>query len=436
MKMMKEMDENRKMDELRRREEEEKRQKEREEDKAEIKSMAKEVTDGVKKEVMEAMKPWQERTVVLEENTAMVGEEVRRMAGELRELKEREGEKVRNLVGEVKELREKLESKQESRSYAATVEHSGRRPAVPALTGANSVPIGGGVRLEQEERQRIRGLFSHARKVIGLRPIERSHVDKVNKRLEEVEGESEKERQERAKMQAVKDFFKYEMRMRPDDMEKLEIVKIFPPAKDEWDVLYVELATMELAQFAMAFTAYMRRGTVGEDRVEVVKYVPRDIYTRFRAVNALGNQARIESGKSINFRVTFGMDDFILQHKQKGSKGWGPPLPLPADLPAVEHHLHLPRGTRSPGEAPGRPALAPTPEQARKRDREGSPTGSTPPTKKTDLENAVLVGSPTITPPRPGAGLLAAPAGLQGSITDIQASTPIATKTRSQKAQK
>ena len=226
---------------------------------------------------------------------------------------------------------------------------------------------------------------------------------------------------------------KDEMRMKKEDIEKLTIKKIFPPAKDDWDVLYVELASMEMAQFATAFTAYMRRGTVGQDRVEVVKYVPRDLYTRFKAVNSLGNQARIESGKDISFRVTFGTDDFILQHKPKGRRGWGPPLPLPADLPPVEHHLHLPRGARSPGEAPGRPALTPTPE-ARKRDREAvSPSGNSPPLKKADLEQAVLVSSPTITPPRPGEGLLAAPTGLRGTITDIQSSTPSAPKTRAKK---
>ena len=61
---------------------------------------------------------------------------------------------------------------------------------------------------------------------------------------------------------------------------------------------------------------------------------PRDLFTRFKAVTALGNQARIESEKTINFRMSFGSEDFILQQKPKGSRGWGPPLPLPAGLPA------------------------------------------------------------------------------------------------------
>ena len=443
-KFMEEMEENRKIDERR-------RQEERKEDKKEIKAMAKEITDGVKKEMMEAIKPWQERTVVVEENTAVIGEEVkrlaeeirgmkekegeevRRLAGEVTQLKEKEGEEVRRLAGVVTQLKEKLETRPEAMSYAARVEQGSRRPAAAVFTGANSMPLGGGDMEEQEEKKRIREMFGHARKVIGLKPIDRKHVEKVNERLEEVESESEKERQERAKLQAVEDFLKYEMRMKPEDIEKLTIKKIFPPAKDEWNVLYVELETMEMAQFATSFTTYMRRGTVGQDRVEVVHYVPRDLYTRFRAVNKLGNQARIESDKNISFRVTFGTDDFIMQHKPKGRRGWGPPLPLPADLPPVEHHLHLPRGVRSPGEAPGRPARTP---EARKRDREAvSPSGDTPPPKKSlgeELADAELVGSPTITPVKAGEGLLAS-AAVRGRVTSVSSSTPIRPVTRSNK---
>ena len=208
-----------------------------------------------------------------------------------------------------------------------------------------------------------------------------------------MEGETEEEKKERAKMGAVMQFFKDEMRMKAEDIAALGIVKIFPPAKDDWNTLYVELATWEMARFARTFTTYMRRGTVGEDQVQVVNYVPQDLYARYRAVNALGNKMRQESDTKISFRVTFGREDFILQTKARGSLGWGPPLPLPADLPAFERHVHLPRGPRSPGEAPGRPAL--TPEQYRKRVREGgSPSGTSPLAKRLEEASHNLATTP------------------------------------------
>ena len=210
------------------------------------------------------------------------------------------------------------------------------------------------------EKERVRGLLAGARKVIGLKPINRRHVEQMDRRLEDVEGETRDEREKRAKYDAVILFFKEEMRMRDEEIEKLDIVRIFSPAREDGETLYVELASWEMAQFALSYTKYMRRSTEGQDRVEVVKYVPRDLYRRFRAINALGHQARLDSNRSINFRVTLGEDDFVLQQKPRGRLGWGPPLPLSADLPAFEHHLT--RGPRSPGKAPGRPTLTPRKE--------------------------------------------------------------------------
>ena len=36
-------------------------------------------------------------------------------------------------------------------------------------------------------------------------------------------------------------FFDKEMRIRGEDMTKLKIIKIFTPAREVWNVLYVEL---------------------------------------------------------------------------------------------------------------------------------------------------------------------------------------------------
>ena len=421
MKVLKEMEgnkhreeERRLEEEARRKSEEERRLKERREDKEERMINAREMKEGVRKEMLEAMAPWQERTVRVEESTAVLGEEMKRMAEQM------------------KEMKEKLVTRSE-RSFASVTEHGGlqvdgARPGGArhggAATGANMTPIGGGRTAglpEVREKERICGLLGQARRVVGLRPIDKRHVEQTKRRLEEKEGETEEEKEKRAKEGAVMLFLKAEMKMKEADLKELEIVKIFAPVKEEWNTLYVELATSEQAGFLLSFTTYLRRGTTGEDRLEAIKYIPRDLFVRFKAITALGNKARIESGNTINFRVGFGSEDFVLQQKPRGSRGWGPPLPLPADLPAFEHHVALPRGDRSPGEAPGRPALTPE-QQPRKRDREGaSPSGNTPSPKR--LEGAVLVGDATITPVKAGEGLLAAAAGVMDTTGHVYSIT-------------
>ena len=401
---------------------EERRQEERREDKESMKDMIKtelkDVANVVKKEVEDAMQPWKDRTLRVEESTAEIGEEVRRLAAELRGIKEQ------------------VASRQEERSYAGVVGNGRARPdnggQHGVATGANAVPISGTGREDQEEKARIQELLGHARRIVGLKPIDKRHVEHTKKRLEELEGETEEEKEKRAKKEAVMFFLKAEMKMKENDLKELEIVKIFAPAREEWNTLYVELASWEQASFLLSFTTFLRRGTTGEDRLEVIKYIPRDLFARFKAITALGNQARLDSGKTVNFRVSFGIEDFILQQKPRGSQGWGPPLPLPSHLPAFEHHIHGPRGARSPGQAPGRPALTPEQQDRRKRGREGgSPSGNTPSPKRQG--EVVLVSEATITPVKPGEGLLAAvitpDIGSFDSITSVTPATPTSQET-------
>ena len=83
-------------------------------------------------------------------------------------------------------------------------------------------------------------------------------MEHVKRRLEEVEGETEVEKAERAKKGAVMMFLKHELCMKKEDIEELGIVKIFSPARDKWNTLYVELATWEMAEFTRSFTTFMR----------------------------------------------------------------------------------------------------------------------------------------------------------------------------------
>ena len=68
---------------------------------------------------------------------------------------------------------------------------------------------------------------------------------------------------------------------------------------------------------------------------------------------------------------------------------------MPEDLPGIEHQL--PRGSRSPGEAPGRRPLNSEQERINKRGQPASPsTGLSPPNKKSAEEELEAYIHPSI----------------------------------------
>ena len=183
-----------------------------------------------------------------------------------------------------------------------------------------------------------------------------------------MEDMSEDELWKAALESAVEMFLDKEMRIRGDDFAKINIVKIFPPAKDERNVLYVELESKQEADFIYTFTQYMRRDVQGDGKPEVQLYVPKQMYKRFMAINLLALRIRENSGRKVGTRITLGKDDFILQQRSKvdRKKGWGDAVPLPDDLPEIE--MSMRRGPLSPGEAPGRSPLTPEREDSRRED--------------------------------------------------------------------
>ena len=85
-------------------------------------------------------------------------------------------------------------------------------------------------------------LLRNARRVLGFKPIDKVHVEQCMRRVEQDEENlSKEEAWERAKEKAVSEFLKYEMKMKEDDIEQLKTVMIYPPAKEDWNVLYVML---------------------------------------------------------------------------------------------------------------------------------------------------------------------------------------------------
>ena len=292
-----------------------------------------------------------------------------------------------------------------------------------------------------QEQEATNKVFSSAAKVIGFKPIDKVHVEHIMRRQkEEMQHRSEEDQWQEALSSAVKLFLEKEMRIKEDKYSRLEIVKIFPPAKDDWNVLYVEFKTKKQADLVYTYTQYMRKNVQGEGKPEVQMYVPKVLYNRFRVINLMAFRIRQESQKTISTRVTMGQDDFVLQQRCKSERGmgWGDPVSLPTNLQEIEWSLQ--RGPLSPGEAPGRSLQTPEQDDSKKRKDRSSPSSpgssKSPASKLITLQEKIaaaeLVSDCRVKTPPPGMGLLAAPQC--GSVTNIQGqSTPSRLQTLSEK---
>ena len=335
----------------------------------------------MEKMMKEMVKPIEKRTIELEENMASVQDEVKKLTLEVKELKERETKKTEEKAIGERELKEK-DDKEPTLSWAKV---AGR-----GAQGVKEARRRSGVQPSEEQEERVRIAFAAAKLTVGLRPITREVVKEHRMKRDEYgvnEGKSEEQKETDAREAACREFFKKEMKMTDDDIDSMSVERIFAPNKDDLDTLYVRLENEDDVGFLMSFKHYMRKGVQPSEKAEVINYIPRILFNRYKAITKIGNDERHKNGKNINFRVTFGETDFRLQFKNRGSRYWDTPVALPEDLPGVEYQL--PRGDRSPGEAPGRrPRNLDQENKKRERPSSSSSTGLTPPVKRNTSEES------------------------------------------------
>ena len=151
----------------------------------------------------------------------------------------------------------------------------------------------------------IRDMCAAARKVVGFSPIEPKML-KI-----QMEGFGAKDLQEAVLME-IKLYLKCEMEMPPSEIEKLEIIRIFPPARDDWNVLYVEFGSDHDVNNIFSYT---RRIVNMENKI--THWIPRQMYGRYRAVESLAYTIRQD--EKLKTRVKIGRDDFLLSIEPSSS---------------------------------------------------------------------------------------------------------------------
>ena len=211
------------------------RQKEREADKAAIKEL---IMKGVQEEVEAAIKPLQERQAKIEEEQVIIQKQYSNILQELKEVKERAGPVV-----EFPELQPTGKSRIAPRG---STKYS-------SLESSIQENLDRSIDTETKEKRK---LAAEARKIIGIHRIIKEDIERVS-RIVGAKDEDE------AYLEGVKEFFKQELRMDQEVFDSLGVKTIFPPAKDNWDTLYVvfhsETAINTIFSYAKNLKVYPQR---------------------------------------------------------------------------------------------------------------------------------------------------------------------------------
>lgn len=153
--------------------------------------------------------------------------------------------------------------------------------------------------------------------------------------------------------------------MRPTEIQRLDIVRVFPPpGQEDWKTLFVEFGSQYQVDKVFQHTKYM---TKSDHRV--LHWFPIQMKERRDAIEKIAYELR-EAGREekVRTRVKVGREDIELSTKLPTGK-WKREL-LPPDLPAVDFSYSPgPAPTSSP--PPGRPGRDGSRKRPKSNDNEG-----------------------------------------------------------------
>ena len=297
-------------------EEKEARSKERQEEMDKISDM---VRTGVKEEVKTAIQPVEDRLELQEKVTEGLGMQFNSLLKEMQALKE------------AVKTKEKIPDRPDHvPAYASNRFGNGDSREKVKGKGPGEAEV-------SDNMERIKEICAAARKVIGFTPIEPKMLE-LQTRCYGAKNTEE------AMLMEIKSYIKCEMKVLPSEIEKLEIVRIFPPAhKEDWDTLYVEFGSEYEVDKLFGYTKVMVK-----DDHRLVRWYPKEIFERYRAVESVAYAMRLEMklrNIKLKTRVKVGIYDLELSTKLPNSTVH---QTLPDTLPKIEltpstgqhgHHL-------------------------------------------------------------------------------------------------
>ena len=297
----------------------EQREKERQEDKEEI---VKVIDKCLGEKVLEAIEPFKEKTLAVEKAQC--------------EMKEQ----VKVIMQEMTSLKEKLSGGCEAGNSdmavtMATIVSRGQTTS----DQQRGTQLGSGRPAGEVE---YKELVSLSRRTVGLHRID----DKDLKRMRQKQyGGATNEEEE--KVLAAMEFLRLETKIDSNTLDRMEIERVFAPAKQDPQCLYVTFKHVSSVSRIFEKTRCMRK----ESRI--LAYFPTRFFSRFEAVSDIGRHIREE--EKCQTRIKMGLTDIQLFKKDRGVGKWEL-VPLDYEnLPAVDLRSVSSRA-ESGSPAPGRPS--------------------------------------------------------------------------------
>ena len=302
------------------------REKERLEDMQEI---IKVIDKCVGEKVHHAIEPFREKTIAVEKDQTELKNQVDFIVGELRALQEM----IVQGVGASSNNRTMAEVIPDCVSV-----NQYQREQNQQVGGQGG--DGGGEELHDEHQLAV----SVSRRTVGLSRID---VNDLERQRKEQYGGAKTEEEE--KVLAVKEFLNLELKFDKNELDLMEIERIFAPAKGDLQCLYVTFKYESSVRKIFEKTRYMRRGS------RILMYVPKQFYNRFDKLRTFEYNLRMQ--EKCQTRIKMGYRDLLLFKRFRGER-WEE-VPLPKDLPPValgSSASKAEHGSQAPGTpAPGRP---------------------------------------------------------------------------------
>ena len=272
----------------------ESRRKERAEDMKRIEMMIK---HGVQEEVNAALHPLQER---LDQQEKVVEDLVKQLSDIMTEMNTLRSETPKYPCDQFPALHE-----------------------VDGGSGGEVVQADGAAGHDDTSQYQAERICAAARRVVGLTPISPRMLD-IQQQSYGAQNFQE------AMFLEVKSYLKCELRIPSSVIEKLNIVNVFHPAKDDWNTLYIELSSEEGVDTIYSYT----RNIMRRDH-RVFPYIPKEMYRRYKAAETFLFNIRHE--EKLKTKVKIGKKDLILSTKVPGSSYWRK-CPIPQNLPPIDIH--------------------------------------------------------------------------------------------------
>ena len=154
----------------------------------------------------------------------------------------------------------------------------------------------------------LASVVSSSKKVIGFSPITRVDIQYLKDQHSITDDSA-------AMRTSILEFLDREMKVPQSTIDTIVINRIFLPANQpDFSYLYVEFSDISTAELMYHYARNLRHG------LSIFLYVPHSLQPRRRAINNIAYEYRNGTTKH-NSKVKYGVSDFVLLIKVKGSPG-------------------------------------------------------------------------------------------------------------------